>query len=90
MRDPERIDRILSLIKEIWLKDEDSRFIQLVENIKCNYSKDNDNKGKVTYKKDESGVLWQYSYVDLFNLEDHELERYLERNLKEKNIFLNK
>jgi len=46
-REPERIDRILALIKELWLCDMDLRFFQLVFIIQSMYSDANNGFGKV-------------------------------------------
>ena len=45
MRDPKRIDRILTLIEEIWKQNPDFRLCQLVENCfgtHCVYYKEDD------------------------------------------------
>jgi hypothetical protein len=89
MREPERIERILNLIKQIWIKQPDSRFMQMMSNISWNYSAANNDaykeysyskwetqKGDVIFNKDVANV-------DLFHLEDDKLEEYLQEFLKE-------
>jgi uncharacterized protein YihD (DUF1040 family) len=54
MRNPERIDRILNLIKEIWIQQPDTRFLQLVDNLTWEFSKQNNNRlHETVYKKEE-------------------------------------
>jgi len=84
MRDIERINRILELIKEIWLYDPDLRFLQMIGNIESRYSKDNSNIGLIEYEIEEKGAPFKYSYTDLFYLEDDKLEIYLIELLNEK------
>ena len=87
MREPERIDRILSLIKQIWQLQPDSRFMQMISNISWNYSADNNDAYKqYSYSKWETPKATIFnkdvSYVDLFHLEDDKLEKYLEEYLE--------
>jgi len=84
MREYERIDRILELVRQMWLQDPDSRFLQLISNIESYYSIDNDGEGLVEYTELENGVPWSYRYIDLFNLEDDKLELYLQEKLAER------
>jgi len=77
MREFERISRVMKLIEQLWSLDPDQRFLQLISNLESSYSKDNNNKGLIEYEKIENGVPWKYRYIDLFNLEDDKLERYL-------------
>jgi hypothetical protein len=89
MREPERIERILNLIKQIWELQPDSRFMQMISNISWNYSAANNDvykeytyskwetpKGDVIFNKDKVSV-------DLFNLEDEKLEMFLQNYLDE-------
>ena len=84
MRERERIDRILVLIKELWLLDEDSRFLQMIFNLERSYSKNNNNEGLVRYEEMENGRPWEKNYTDLFHLDDNKLEAYLGRLISEK------
>lgn len=77
MRELERIHRITKLIEEIWELNPDFRFIQLVEMIKGRYSRDHENAGRVQYYYEENGRMFPYNIIDLFHLEDYELECYL-------------
>jgi hypothetical protein len=89
MREPERIERILDLIKQIWIIQPDSRFMQMMSNISWNYSAENNNAGKeYSYSKWETpkgDVIFNYDVasVDLFHLEDDKLEEFLQKFLKE-------
>jgi hypothetical protein len=87
MRDPERIERILDLIKQIWIKQPDSRFMQLMSNITWNYSAENNDAYKeYSYSKWETpkGILFNKDVVnvDLFHLEDDKLELFLQNYLE--------
>jgi hypothetical protein len=82
MRDPNRIDRILSLIKQIWSKHPDIRFNQLIHNLSWEYSDINNDKYKTWgYSKWDSpnGLVLtkDVCFVDLFNLEDGQFEEFL-------------
>jgi hypothetical protein len=55
MREPERIERILELFKQIWIKQPDSRFLQMISNIEWRYSAANNDAGKeYSYSKWET------------------------------------
>jgi hypothetical protein len=83
MRNPERIDRILNLIKEIWIQQPDTRFLQLVDNLTWEFSKQNNNRlHETVYKKEElphgHGIAFiKDIVVDGFHVEDGEFERFL-------------
>jgi hypothetical protein len=82
MRDPNRIDRILSLIKQIWSKQPDTRFNQLIHNLSWEYSRINNYDHKEwAYSKWESGDIINFKkdvcFVDLFHLEDDKFEEFL-------------
>lgn len=47
MRNPERIEELLELIKEIWCKNPDLRFNQLIYNLQYDYSQKNGGTGQV-------------------------------------------
>jgi hypothetical protein len=91
MREPERIERILELINQIWKLQPDSRFMQMISNISWNYSADNNDAGKeYSYSKWETpkgDVIFNKDVVDvdLFHLEDDKLEKYLEGYLEKLN-----
>jgi hypothetical protein len=86
VRELDRIDRIITLIKLIWNKQPDSRFMQLISNVSWNYSAANGDKYKeYSYSKWETpkGVIFNkdVANVDLFHLEDDELELFLQNYL---------
>jgi hypothetical protein len=87
MRNPERIDRILNLIKEIWIQQPDTRFLQLVDNLTWEFSKQNNNKLHATvYKKEElsqgHGIAFiKDVVVNGFHVEDSEFEKFLKEYL---------
>jgi hypothetical protein len=78
MRDPERIEEILTLIGRIWKANPDFRFQQLIYILQSEYSESNDQIGKV-----ESMGFDGFKKVgyDLFNLEDDLFQKYLQRSL---------
>jgi hypothetical protein len=84
MREPERIERILDLLKQIWIKQPDSRFLQMISNIEWRYSDANNDAGKeYSYSKWETprgDVIFNkdVTSVDLFYLEDDKLELFLQ------------
>jgi 2-oxoglutarate dehydrogenase complex dehydrogenase (E1) component-like enzyme len=88
MRDPNRIDRILKLIKQLWDKQPDTRFNQLIHNLSWEYSRINNDKYKVwSYSKleNEKGIQFTKDEVsvDLFHLEDDKFEEFLIDKLEE-------
>lgn len=70
MRKKERIDRILNLIRTLWLKYPEQRFFQLL----FNYTK----LGTRTFYEDETGER-HYGIADPFHYEDDELEKELRK-----------
>ncbi|WP_419238512.1 hypothetical protein ACN08P_18000 [Photobacterium leiognathi subsp. mandapamensis] len=72
MRNPERITESLDLIKEIWLKQPDLRFNQLIYSLQQQYSELHGEKGQVK-AVDQDGFA-QIGF-DLFNVED---DRFIE------------
>lgn len=87
MREVERIERILGLIKEIWVKNPDMRYMQLQDHLAYQYSANNADYGKqYFYDKHETDKGIQFSNtlvcVDLFYLEDDKYEEFLEKYLK--------
>lgn len=78
MRDPRRIEEILDLISQIWEKDPDLRFQQLVYNLQWDFSYRNGGLGKV-----EESELDGYKRIgfDLFNVEDDVFIEYLKTYL---------
>ena len=78
MRDPQRVDEILGLLKEMWEKDPDLRFLQLIYNIQREYSLQNNGAGKV-----EEVVDSAFSRVgfDHFSVEDDSFIAFLKEKL---------
>ncbi len=72
MRDPERIKEILDLVNELWQKDPDLRFNQLIYNLQWGYSKKNGDAGQV-----ESDGFTRTGF-DFFNLEDNDFLEYIQ------------
>jgi hypothetical protein len=68
LREVGRIDRILDLVKQIWLKYPDQRFNQLISNLSWNYADDN---------KKGAHFFGDVANVDLFYVEDDNFEEYL-------------
>jgi hypothetical protein len=88
MREPERIDRILDLMKQIWMLQPDSRFMQMMSNISWNYSAaNNDAYKEYSYSRwdTDKGVIFNkdVTSVDLFHLEDNKFEMFLQGYLGE-------
>lgn len=89
MRNPDRIDRILSLIREIWIQQPDTRFLQLIDNLTQGFSKQNNNKlHETVYKKEElsqgHGIAFiKDIVVNGFHVEDREFEKFLKDYLSE-------
>lgn len=79
MRDPERIERIMSMVQQLWKQVPDMRFFQLIAMLESKYSKANNAFGlRELFEKEESrGILFPYNIVDLFHLEDDKLEAFL-------------
>lgn len=88
MRDPERIERIMSMVQQIWKQEPDMRFFQLMAMLESRYSKANDAFGRrELFEKEESkGILFPYNIVDLFHLEDDMLEPFLASLLAEHQV----
>jgi len=74
MRDPQRIQEILGLINDIWVKSPDLRFQQLVYTLQHGYSEQNGGVGKI--EKTENGGFAKVGF-DLFNVEDDTFTDYL-------------
>lgn len=83
MREPARIDRIMTLIHQIWEKHPDLRLFQLMENLSWEYSKRHKDKYKeYSYSKweDEHGTIVfkkDMAEVNLFHVEDESMEKFL-------------
>lgn len=85
-REPERINRMLSLLREIWESNPDMRFFQLIDSIQHEYSSKNNQFGKQEgFELDSKGNKLPISYVDLFYLEDNNFEEFLQEFIINKN-----
>lgn len=74
MRDPQRIKEMLELVNQIWLRDPDLRFQQLIYNLQHGYSYKNGEIGQI--KEVESDGFTRVGF-DLFNVEDDKFLEYL-------------
>lgn len=74
MRDPERIQELLGLVKQIWLKDPDLRFNQLLYILQRDYSDKNNGVGEVKEIKADDFTRIGF---DFFNVEDDVFIGYL-------------
>ena len=89
MRNPERIQRILKLIEDIWRLYPDTRFLQLIDNLTSQYNeKYNANLKKTVYEKEDwpEGNVTSYretSFIDGFYLEDDKFEEFLKEHFEE-------
>lgn len=78
-RDPERNERVMRLLQEVWESNPDMRFFQLIDSIQHEYSSRNDGFGKrVGFVLDSNKYETPLTYIDLFYLEDKELETFLQ------------
>jgi len=66
MRDPKRIDEILQVLKNIWIKNPDTRFFQLIYILQNRFSTENNNN---EYKISD----------DFFYLEDDKFLNFLKK-----------
>lgn len=78
MRDPDRIKALLSLLEELWLRDVDLRFNQLIYNLQYEFSASNNDIGKV--KTIEPDGFEKVGF-DLFNLEDEKFINFLKSKI---------
>lgn len=78
-RDPERMERILHLLREIWQSNSNMRFFQFMDLLKHEYSSENNGFGKREgFEIDSKGHKMPISYIDLYYLEDKEFEEFLQ------------
>ena len=75
MRDQSRIKILLNLINDIWLKDPDMRFNQLIYLLQNSYSIKNDSIGRIDEVASDGFTRTGF---DLFNVEDDSFIKYLE------------
>ncbi|WP_442636537.1 hypothetical protein [Rossellomorea marisflavi] len=86
MRDPRRIKRIMTLLEQLWERQPDTRFNQLIINLSWEYSAANEGAGKRSnyVKEVNDHGLWfrEESHVDLFYLEDDKFEEFLKNKIR--------
>ena len=91
VRDPERVQRILKLIEEIWRNQNDLRLVQLIQSLLSQYDEERNAGLRKTGDEKEmwkDGLVTQYretSYLDGYYLEDDKLEEFLLNYLKKMN-----
>ena len=84
MRDSARIQVLLDLIQDLWLKDPDLRFNQLVYILQSEYSKSKDGIGQI---KEVTEDGFERIGFDLFNVEDDDFIEFMKKKTSnEKNI----
>jgi len=87
MRDVSRIPKVLRAIHEIWSKQPDTRFNQLIHNLQYEYSNSKSGAYKrELWEKEEHKHFTAYGrhhIVDLFHVEDEDFLLFLESKLKE-------
>ncbi|AIF42144.1 ankyrin repeat domain-containing protein [Virgibacillus sp. SK37] len=77
-RDTKRIERIMYLLHSIWESNSDMRFFQLMDTLQHKYSFENNEFGKREgVEVDSKGCKMPISFIDLFYLEDDNLEEFL-------------
>lgn len=79
MRDPNRIDEMMSVLTEIWKNYPDMRFNQLLDAIQNEYGNRVDwkTKKKVYYLDDYTSEMMSTFKTDLFYLEDDKFLEFL-------------
>ena len=84
MRDPARIQDLLTLIDGYWLKYPDLRFNQLIYILQSEYANSKDGIGRI---KEVSEDGFERIGFDLFNVEDDDFIEFLKKKTSsEKNI----
>jgi len=77
MRPPERIYEILKLIGEIWRRNPDMRFMQIIYILQMECAESQNGWGKVITKDGDGSERVGF---DLFNFEDSAFQKLLENN----------
>lgn len=84
MRDPKRITEFLSVIQQLWERQPDSRFNQLVHNLQVDYYNETGNGiRKECFQKHHELPLLESNgyYYDLFHVEDDEFLGWLKKQV---------
>ncbi|MFK8001267.1 MAG: hypothetical protein AB8H86_16855 [Polyangiales bacterium] len=74
MRDPDRIPEILGVLNQLWSKDPDLRFNQLLYNLQSQFAGENEGRGRIKEAREDGSARVGF---DLFSLEDEEFLRFL-------------
>ncbi len=80
MREPERIERIIKKLQNLWNKYPDLRFLQLIYTLQVKYSQSHNNLGLV------GDAINGPTAYDHFYLEDTDFERFLDEIIKKGKI----
>ncbi|MNJ90545.1 Ferredoxin [compost metagenome] len=86
MRDPNRITKCMNILTKVWQKQPDTRFNQLVENLKYEFYNDT-NKGVKRNLLENDRVFSlqvEVSVIDLFHIEDDQFFDWLEKKYTDK------
>lgn len=84
MRNPKRIPEFLNVIQQLWEKQPDSRFNQLVHNLQYEFAKEKGEQWfRKTYEVNEFTQQLEYrgGLPDLFYIEDEEFLNWLKKKL---------
>ena len=90
MREFERIERIMELLKTYWQRYPELRFNQLIDGLQWEYVNKIDNSRVSTYSKVEELVngnrkiiqMEEFKQPDLFYLEDEQFENFLRHKVE--------
>lgn len=78
MRDPDRIPEILGVLNQLWSRDSDLRFNQLLYNLQSQFAQANGGRGRV---KEAKGDGFERVGFDLFSVEDEDFLKFLRSKL---------
>jgi hypothetical protein len=77
MRDPNRIEAMLAIVNDIWRRNPDMRFNQLIYNLQRGYSEQNEGYGAIQSHEDPDGL--NRTGYDFFHLADADFIKYLKQ-----------
>lgn len=84
MRNPKRIYTVMNLVEQIWEAYPDTRFFQLMENLKYDFHNKTKRGERIEFEKKMSdGYIIPDSKIDLFHVEDEELILFLKEKVRE-------
>lgn len=78
MRDPNRIPEILGVLDQLWSKDPDLRFNQLLYNLQSQFAGENEGRGRITEAREDGSSRVGFN---LFSLEDDVFLKFLRSKL---------